>query len=155
MQAKPGVIDRLNSILTIELTAINQYFLQAEMLRNWGYHRLYEKFRSFSLGEMQDAQQIVRQILFLEGVPNLQRLGAVRVGETPLEDLQIDLEAEMGAVETLREAIGHCASVSDFATRGMLEHMLRDEEEHVDWLETQLETIRQIGLQNYLTEQLG
>jgi bacterioferritin len=154
MQAKPGVIDRLNNILTIELTAVNQYFVQAEMCRNWGYERLYEKLRDLSMSEMKDAQDMVRYILFLEGVPNLQRLNDVRVGESPLEDLQLDLDSELNVLNVLTEAITHCQEVEDYATRGMLEMMTRDEQEHVDWLETQLETIRQIGIENYLAQQL-
>ena len=154
MQAKPGVIERLNSILTIELTAVNQYFVQAEMCRNWGYKELYEKLRDLSLGEMKDAQEMVRYILFLEGVPNLQRLNDVRVGESVPEDFRLDLESELNIIEVLNEAIAHCAQVADFATRGMLEKMTRDEQEHVDWLETQIEAIRQVGLENYLAQQL-
>ena len=154
MQAKEGVLDRLNGVLTIELTAVNQYFLQAEMMKNWGYERLYEKIRSLSLGEMTDAQELVRYILFLEGVPNLQRLNPIRAGENVLEDLQVDLEAENHIVEVLNEAVAHCASVGDFGTRGLLEGMLRDEQEHVDWFETQLETIRQLGIDSYLTQQI-
>ena len=154
MQAKPGVIERLNSILTIELTAVNQYFVQAEMCRNWGYEELYEKLRDLSLGEMKDAQEMVRYILFLEGVPNLQRLNDVRVGESVPEDFRLDLESELNIIEVLNEAIAHCTQAGDFATRGMLEMMTRDEQAHVDWLETQIEAIRQVGLENYLAQQL-
>jgi bacterioferritin len=154
MQAKPGVIERLNNILTIELTAVNQYFLQAEMCRNWGYERLYEKLRDLSMGEMKDAQEMVRYILFLEGVPNLQRLNDVRVGESVLEHLQLNVDSELNILNVLTEAISHCQGVEDYATRGMLEMMARDEQEHVDWLETQLESIRQIGIENYLSQQL-
>ena len=154
MQAKPGVIDWLNTILTIELTAVNQYFLQAEMCRNWGYERLYEKFRGLSLGEMKDAQEIVRYVLFLEGIPNLQRLNTVQVGENVLEDLNIDLQAETNIVEVMNQAIAHCETVGDFPTRGIIEEMARDEQEHVDWVETQLETIRQVGIEHYLAQHI-
>jgi bacterioferritin len=105
-------------------------------------------------GEMDDAQSLIRHILYLEGIPNMQRLNTVNVGENVLENLQVDLEGEKFAVSTLAQAIAHCAEVGDYTTRGMLEAMIRDEEEHVDWFETQLETIRQIGIENYLTEQV-
>ena len=155
MQAKPGVVDWLNTILTIELTAVNQYFVQAEMCRNWGYERLYEKLRNMSFGEMKDAQEIIRHILFLEGVPNLQRLNDVRVGENVQEDLYLDLQSELNIVDVMNQAIVHCVDVGDFTTRGILEEMVRDESEHVDWFETQLETIRQIGIENYLAQHLS
>jgi len=154
MQAKPGVIDRLNTILTIELTAINQYFVQAEMCRNWGYDRLYEKFKHSSMEEMKDTPGIIAHILYLEGVPNMQRLNQVRVGETVLENLNLDLQLENEVVEALREAITHCQSVGDYTTRKMFEDMIASEEEHVDWLENQLEAIRQIGIELYLSQQL-
>lgn len=154
MQAKPGVIERLNTILTIELTAINQYFVQAEMCRNWGYERLYEKLKHASMSEMKDTPGIIAHILYLEGVPNMQRLNQVRVGETVLENLNLDLQLEMEAVEALREAITHCQNVGDYTTRRMFEEMIASEEEHVDWLENQLEAIRQIGIELYLSQQL-
>lgn len=154
MQAKPGVIDRLNAILTIELTAINQYFLHAEMCRNWGYERLYEKFHSSSLEEMKDTPAIIAHILYLEGMPNMQRLNQVRVGENVLEHLNLNLALEREAVETLREAITHCRNVEDYTTRRMFEEMIASEESHIDWLENQLETIRQIGLELYLSQQI-
>lgn len=154
MQAKPGVIERLNTILTIELTAINQYFVQAEMCRNWGYERLYEKFRNSSMEEMKDTPAIISHILYLEGVPNMQRLNQVRVGENVLEHLQLDLQLEMEVVEALGEAITHCTNVGDYTTRGMFETMIASEEEHVDWIENQLEAINQIGIELYLSQQL-
>lgn len=154
MQAKEGVIDYLNRILTVELTVINQYVLQSEMFRNWGLERLHEKLRDLSRDEMKDAQKLIAHIIYLEGLPNVQRLGTVRVGETPLENLELSLQSEREAVELLREAIQHCANVGDFHTRGMLEASIVDEEGHVDWYETQLEAIRQVGIENYLTEQL-
>jgi bacterioferritin len=154
MRAKEGVVDLLNQILTVDLTAINQYFIHAEMCRNWGYERLYHKLRESSIVEMKDAQRIIEHILYLEGMPNLQRLGNVRVGENVQEDLQLNLEAERSAVGLFATAIAHCARVEDYTTRNILEEMIRDEEEHVDWLETQLETIGQVGLQNYLAQQI-
>lgn len=154
MKAKEGVVERLNAILTVDLTAINQYFVQAEMARNWGFARVAEKFREFSMGEMRDAQAIVRRILYLDGLPNLQRLGAVKVGESVEEDLQLDLASETEALETITEAVAHCERVGDVGTREMLEDMAREEEEHVDWLETQIETIRQVGVENYLAQNM-
>jgi len=155
MKAKPGVVDFLNRILTNELTAINQYFIHAEMCHGWGYERLYGKLRELSIEEMRDAQTLIQHVLYLEGVPNLQRLGTVRVGETVAEHLQLDARQETDAVATLTEAIAHCAQAGDFTTRNILEEMVRDEEGHVDWLETQLETIAQVGLENYLTQQIA
>ena len=154
MQAKPGVIDRLNTILTIELTAINQYFVQSEMCRNWGYDRLAEKFRHSSMEEMKDTPGIIGHILYLEGIPNMQRLNQVRVGENVLEHMQLNLQLEVEAVEALREAITHCQSVGDYTTRKMFEDMIASEETHIDWIENQLEAINQIGLELYLSQQL-
>ena len=154
MQAKPGVIDRLNTILTIELTAINQYFVQSEICRNWGYDRLAEKFRHSSMEEMKDTPAIIAHILYLEGMPNMQRLNQVRVGENVLEHMQLNLQLEVEAVEALREAITHCHSVGDYTTRKMFEDMIASEETHIDWIENQLEAINQIGLELYLSQQL-
>lgn len=154
MKAKEGVIDHLNNLLTIELTAVNQYFLQAAMMQNWGFNRLYDRLRANSLEEMKDADELIKHILYLEGVPNVQRLNQVMIGESALEDLQLNLEAEMGAVAALTEAIAHCQAVGDYTTRAMLEEMVREEEQHVDWLETQLETIRLIGIDLYLNQQI-
>jgi bacterioferritin len=154
MEAKEGVVDRLNQILTIELTAINQYVLHASMFRNWGYERLYHKIWGIGLEEMQDTRHLVDHILYLEGLPNMQRLETVQVGENPHENLQLALQMELHAVEILREAIAHCAQVSDYTTRNILEEMVRGEEEHVDWFETQLQAIEQVGLQNYLSQQI-
>ncbi len=154
MQAREGVLDFLNRHLTVEITAINQYFLQAEMARNWGFERIYEKFRELSMEEMKDAEVLVGHILFLEGLPNMQRLNQVQVGETIEECFTIDLATEMSAVALLTEAITHCTNVADYKTRAMLEEMIAEEEGHVDWFETQLEAIQRIGIENYLTEQL-
>ena len=155
MKAREGVVDRLNGLLTIDLTAINQYFVQSEMVRNWGFERTAEKLRDLSMDEMRDAQKLVRHVLYLEGLPNLQRLGPIKIGESVEENLQLDLESEMSALETLAEAIAHCEQVGDFGTREILEDMVREEEEHVDWLETQQETIRQVGIEHYLAQNIG
>ena len=154
MKAKEGVVERLNNILTIELTAINQYFVHSEMASNWGFPGVGNLFRSNSMSEMEDAQHLIRHILYLEGLPNLQRLNQVQVGESIKEDLELNLEAEKGAVEALREAITHCASVGDYTTRSILEGMIREEEEHVDTLETQLEIINHVGIELYLNQQI-
>ena len=154
MEAKPGVVERLNNVLTVELTAINQYFVQSEMVRNWGFERLADKFREISMSEMKDAQELIQRILLFDGLPNMQRLNTVRVGENVLEDLQLNLEAELGAIATLREGVEHCMEVGDYATRSIFEEMIRDAETHVDWLETQLDAVRQVGVENYLAQQL-
>ena len=154
MKAKEGVVERLNNILTIELTAINQYFIHSEMASNWGFQRVAHLFRSNSMSEMEDAQHLIRHILYLDGLPNLQRLNQVQVGESIKEDLELNLEAEKGAVEAVAEAITHCASVGDYTTRSILEGMIREEEEHIDTLETQLEIINTIGIDLYLNQQI-
>ena len=154
MKAREGVVDLLNQHLTIELTAINQYFLASEMCASWGFNRLHARFRSLSLEEMQDAQKLIGHILYLEGLPNLQRLNQVKVGQDVPETLQAGLESERAAVDFLRGAIDHCARVSDYTTRAMFEEMIREEEEHVDWFETQLDAMRRVGLENYLSQQL-
>lgn len=154
MKAKEGVIDRLNKILTADLTAINQYFVHAKMCENWGYERLHHKVRARSFDEMKDAEQLIEHILYLEGVPNMQRLGTVHVGETALEQLKTDLKSEQEMVSLLAEAISHCSKVGDYTTRHMLEDMVKDSDAHVDWIETQLETIKQVGLENYLSQQI-
>ena len=154
MKAKEGIVDILNKILTEELTVINQYFLHAKMCKNWAYERLHHHVLDRSYGEMKDAQVVVDHILFLEGLPNMQRLGTVKIGETVPEQLKADLDKEKGMVKLMSEGVKHCTKVGDFATRHMLEDMIQDEEEHIDWIETQLETIKQTGLQNYLSEQI-
>ena len=154
MKAKEGIVDILNKILTEELTVINQYFLHAKMCKNWIYERLHHHVLDRSYGEMKDAQVVVDHILFLEGLPNMQRLGTVKIGETVPEQLKADLDKEKGMVKLMSEGVKHCTKVGDFSTRHMLEDMIQDEEEHIDWIETQLETIKQTGLQNYLSEQI-
>lgn len=154
MKAKQGVVNLLNRILTEELTVINQYFLHAKMCDNWGFERLEHKVKERSFGEMKDADKIIEHILYLEGLPNVQRLGTVKIGETVPEQLKSDLVKEKDMVKLLTEGIEHCAKVGDYTTRHMLEDMVKDEEEHIDWIETQQETIGQVGLENYLSEQI-
>jgi bacterioferritin len=154
MKAKEGVIDLLNKILTEELTVINQYFLHAKMCKNWGYERLHHHVLDRSFGEMKDAQVVIDRILYLDGLPNMQRLGTVKIGETVPEQLKADLDKEKAMVKLMTEGIIHCVKVGDYTTRHMLEEMVKDEEEHIDWIETQLETIKQVSLQNYLSEQI-
>ena len=154
MKAKEGIVDFLNKVLTNELTAINQYFVHAEMCDHWGYARLYDKIRAHSMEEMKDAEEIIEHILYLEGVPNMQRLGQIQVGETVPEQLKLDLRLEQEAVALLTEAIAHCAKAGDYTTRHKLEKMVEREEGHIDWIETQLETIKQVGVDNYLSQQI-
>jgi len=154
VKAKDGILEMLNSILTAELTKVNQYFVHAEMCRNWGYERLYKKVRAESIREMKHAEKLIEHVLYLEGVPNMQRLGDITVGETVPEQFQLDLNKERDAVVALNGAIAKCASVGDNNTRHKLEELLEEAEEQIDWLETQLETIRQVGLQTYLAEQI-
>jgi bacterioferritin len=154
MKAKEGVVDLLNAALTTELTAINQYFLAAKMCANWGFARLHDRFRQLSFEEMKDTEGLIEHILYLEGLPNMQRLNQVRVGEAVPEILQAGLELEREAVAFLQTAIEHCAREGDYTTRAMFEEMIQDEERHVDWFETQLEAIRIVGLDNYLSQQI-
>jgi len=154
MQGNPRIIETLNDVLTAELTAINQYFIHAKMCDNWGYDRLAEHIKDESIDEMKHADSIIERILFLEGVPNMQRLYRVRVGETVKEQFELDLAVEVEAVKRFNDGIALAVEVGDNATRHMLEEMLVSEEDHADWLETQLEAMRQVGEQNYLAQQL-
>jgi bacterioferritin len=154
MQGDDRVIEALNEVLTSELTAINQYFIHAKMSANWGYERRAEHLRHESIDEMKHAERLIERILYFEGTPNMQRLFPVQVGESVQEQLQLDLNVEYEAVPRLNHGIALCVEVGDNGTRELLEDILVSEEEHVDWLETQLETIRQIGIENYLAQQL-
>jgi len=149
------VIDFLNSVLRNELTAINQYFLHAKMYEDWGMKQLADKERKESIEEMVHADKLIERILFLEGLPNLQDLGKLLIGESVPEMLDCDLAQEMIAIPLLRDAVAHCESVSDYTSRELFEEILSAEEEHVDWLETQISLIDKIGLQNYLQSQLN
>src|SRR3989442_4199880 len=155
MKGIPQVIDALNGALTIELTAINQYFCQAKMCMNWGYKLLGKKHYEESMGEMKHAEKLIDRILFLDGTPEIARYDVIRVGTNVKEQFENDLKLEMSGVTHYNEAINLCASVKDNGTRELLEPILVESEEHVDWLETQLGLIDSVGLQNYLTEQMG
>jgi bacterioferritin len=148
------IVTLLNDVLTAEITAVNQYFVHAKMCDNWGYERLAKKLRDESIGEMKDAEQLVERILYLEGVPNLQRLGAVTVGESVLEQLRLDLEVERAAIQRLNDGIAACVDEGDNGTRELLEDILEGEEDHADWLETQLALVEQVGEAHYLAQQI-
>src|SRR5215470_4926794 len=154
MKSDKQIIALLNDVLTAELTAVNQYFLHARLCHHWGYERLYEKVRKESIEEMKHADTLVDRILYLEGLPNLQRYAKVNVGQTVPEQFQFDLQTEHEAVKRLNDGIEACRAAGDNGTREILEQMLREEEAHVDWLETQQEAIKQIGVERYLAEQL-
>lgn len=149
MQGDPEIIEYLNEALTAELTAINQYFAHAKLCENWGYERLGWFYREESLEEMRDAEKLMERILMLEGMPNLQRLGSVRVGETVEEQLSLDRELEEAAIERYRRGIVLCLEKADAGTRELLESLLVGEEEHLDWIETQQNRIDDIGVARY------
>jgi bacterioferritin len=154
MQGNETVIEVLNDVLTAELTAINQYFVDARMFDNWGLAKLGHHFYEESIGEMKDADHLIERILYLDGVPNLQRLGTVKVGETAGEKLDAALELERAAIERLNAGIARCSEVGDHGTRDLLEEILEGEEAHADWLESQLAAIRQVGIELYLAQQI-
>ena len=155
MQGRPEIIELLNEVLTAELTAVNQYFGHARMQKNWGYDSLADHTYHESMDEMKHADSLIERILFLEGTPNLQRLGPVRLGEDPVEQLRLDLEVEREAVDRFNRGIAQCVEMGDNGTRELLADMLTSEEDHVDWLETQLSLVAALGEQLYLSEQMG
>ena len=154
MKAKNGVLDLLNKILTAELTAIHQYLLHGAMCQNWGYDRLHHITHERVMEEIQHMEELMNHILYLEGKPDLQSLGPLNVGSTVLQQFENDLKLEQADLKLLQEGIAHCTKVGDYTTRNKLEEMSVETDEHIDWFETQLETIKQVGVENYLSEQL-
>ncbi len=154
MKGHDRIIETLNDVLTAELTAINQYFLHARMCENWGYERLWKKIRAESLEEMKHADELIERILYLEGLPNVQRLGKINVGQTVPEQLRLDLALEKAALKALNDAIELARSLGDNGSRELLEEMLKDEEAHTNWIEAQLSLIEQVGEANYLAQQI-
>ncbi len=155
MRGDPAIIRLLNSVLTNELTAVNQYFLHARMYENWGYARLYKITYDESIGEMKHADKLIKRILFLDGLPNLQDLNKLRIGETVPEGMDADLALELGGRVTLVDGIRQCEQAEDYVSREILTDILSDTEEHIDFLETQIGLIAAIGIQNYLQTAIG
>ena len=155
MQGSEKVIEALNRGLTIELTAINQYFVQAKMCTNWGLHKLGAKHYHESIGEMKHADKLIDRILMLDGLPNLQALHKLMIGENTQEMLQCDLKLEQAAHKTVKEGIATCEQHGDYVSRELFQMILDDTEEHIDWLETQLDLIDKVGIQNYLQSQMS
>jgi bacterioferritin len=155
MRGDSKVIEWLNKALYNELTAINQYFLHARMLKNWGFHALGKHEYEESIDEMKHADKLIERILFLEGLPNLQALGKLFIGETPREVLECDLQLELAAIPDLKAAIAHCEQVGDYVSRELFADILESEEEHIDWIETQLDLIGRLGEQAYLQSTLA
>jgi bacterioferritin len=155
MKGNPDVIEALNEVLTAELTAINQYFVHYKMCENWGYQRLAKKKREESIEEMHHADKVMERILYLDGTPNIQRLFPVGVGEDPIEQHKLDLALEVGAVERLNKAIALCRDKADNGSRELLEGILLNEEEGLDWLEAQLHLVKEVGKEAYLAEQIN
>ena len=155
MQGSPKVLEFLNEALTSELTAINQYFAHGKICENWGYQRLAAKYRAESIEEMNDAEKIMERLLLLEGMPNVQRLNSVRIGETVPEQLAADRSLEEHAIAMYRRGVALALAEGDPGTRELLEHLVVGEEEHLDWIETQQQIVSDIGLERYLQAQLG
>ena len=154
MKGHDDVIAVLNDVLTSELTAINQYFIHARMCENWGYRRLWKKLREESIGEMKDADRLIERILYLEGIPNVQKLNKVSVGQTVAEQLRLDLDIEKAAITRLNTGIETCRGLGDNGSRELLEEILEGEEAHANWIEAQLTLIAQVGESNYLAQQI-
>jgi len=154
MKGDPKVIEHLNKTLGNELVAINQYFLHSRMYKDWGLKELADHEYAESIDEMKHADMLIERILFLEGLPNLQQLGKLHIGENTPEMLECDLKLEMIAIPDLRDAIEYCESVRDYVSRDLFQNILDSEEEHVDWLETQLSLLKNVGLQNYLQSKM-
>lgn len=154
MKGSPAIIDALNSVLTKELTAINQYFLHARMLQNWGLEKIGKLEYAASIDEMKHADMVIKRILFLEGLPNLQKLNKLRVGTSITEVIDADLEVEYEAVPHLKKCIQQAESEHDYATRDLFLSILKSEEHHIDWLETQRDLIKALGVQNYMQSQI-
>ena len=154
MKGNEQVIKALNQVLRKELTAINQYFIHAKMCENWGYEQLYRALREESVGEMKHADEIVERILFLDGIPNISDYDKIMIGADVKQQLENDLALEMAALAVLHPAIKTCSDASDDASRELLEHIVVDEEKHVDWIESQLHKIGEVGYQNYLAQQI-
>ncbi len=154
MKGNKKIIDLLNEVLTAELTAINQYIVHAEMSENWGYKRRAEAVRKQAIGEMKHAEKLIERILFLEGIPNVQRLGKIKIGQTVPEQLKCDWALEEDAIKRLNDALPVAVELKDGGTRELLEDILESEEEHIDWIEAQLDQIAQLGEQNYLSQQI-
>ncbi len=155
MKGHDKIIELLNDVLSSELTAVNQYWIHARMCADWGYQKLWTKVRSESIDEMKHADAVIERILYLEGVPNMQRQGSVSVGQTVLEQLNLDLKFEIIAIDRLNKGTALCRKLGDDGTYELLHKILVDEEVHADWLESQLDLIEQTGLQNYLAAQIG
>jgi bacterioferritin len=155
MKGNDDVVRLLNDVLTAELTAINQYFIHARMCENWGYQRLWKKIRAESIDEMKHADELIKRILYLEGIPNLQKISKVNVGQTVPEQFKLDLDVEKDSIVRLNAGIETARAAGDNGSRELLEGILHGEEEHADWLESQLELIKQVGEANYLSQQIN